>query len=259
MTNFKLISDLHLEFYRPEDEVYRPPVEKDDANTVLLLAGDIHVGEKALPWIEEMTKRYRHVVYVLGNHEFYGQEWYKTLDFWAGVKLDKFTYLQDDYMVIDDTRIFGATMWTDVTDPFLQWHGRQMMNDYNRTKINDRRAGVVYRKLNVQDTNNAHATTMRKLRDWVQVPWYGKTMVVTHHLPHELCVPERYKGSTLNAFFMTDLDDLIADHHINVWCHGHTHDNVDVEIHGTRILCNPCGYHGYEMNPNFNEELRIVC
>lgn len=84
MTKFKLVSDLHLEFYKEGDEVYRPPVEKDDANTVLLLAGDIHVGTKALPWIEEMTKRYRHVVYVLGNHEFYGQEWYKTLDFWAG-------------------------------------------------------------------------------------------------------------------------------------------------------------------------------
>ena len=262
MTTFKLLSDLHLEFYPTDNNgnykhIYRPPVEKDDKNTVLILAGDIHVGEKALPWIQEMAQRFRHVIYILGNHEFYGQEWYKTIEFWEGIKLDDFTFLHDDYMVIDHVRIFGGTLWTDVKDPVLQWHGRQMMNDYSRTHVNEHRANVVFRRLNVQDTNNAHATTVRKLRDWLQVPWEGKTMVITHHLPHELCIHEKYKGSTLNPFFCTNLDDLIADHKIDVWCHGHTHDNVDVKIHETRILCNPMGYHGYEMNPDFNEELRI--
>ena len=127
-----------------------------------------------------------------------------------------------------------------------------------QTTVNDHNLGLVYRELNVQDTNNAHAITVRKLRDWLQVPWDGRTVVITHHLPHELCIPKRYKGSNLNCFFATNLDDLIADHKIDVWCHGHTHDNVDIEVHGTKILCNPMGYHGYEMNPNFNEDLRIV-
>ena len=257
MTKFKLISDLHLEFYNGDEEVYRPPVADDDQDTVLILAGDIHTGRNALPWIEEMTRRYRHVLYILGNHEFYGQEWYKTLEFWQNVQMDKFEFLQDSFTIIDDIRIFGATLWTDVTDPFMKWNGRVMMNDYNRTKVNEHNLGLVYRKLNVQDTNNAHADTIRKLKDWLRCPWNGKTMVITHHLPHDLCIHNRFKNSNLNCFFVTNLDDLIADHEIQVWCHGHTHDNVDVEIHGTRILCNPMGYHGYEMNPNFNEDLRI--
>lgn len=258
MTKFKLISDLHLEFYREDEVVYVPKPDYDDHETVLILAGDIHVGVRALPWIEEMTKRYRHVLYILGNHEFYGQEWHKTIEYWQNIQMDKFDFLQDSFTVIDGIRIFGATMWTDVTDPFMQWQGRQLMSDYGQTTVNEHNLGLVYRKLNVQDTNNAHATTVRKLRDWLQIPWDGRTVVITHHLPHELCIPKRFKGSNLNCFFATNLDDLIADHKIDVWCHGHTHDNVDIEVHGTKILCNPMGYHGYEMNPNFNEDLRIV-
>ena len=28
-----------------------------------------------------------------------------------------------------------------------------------------------------------------------------------------------------------------------LWIHGHTHDSFDYEVAGTRVICNPKGYH----------------
>jgi hypothetical protein len=27
-----------------------------------------------------------------------------------------------------------------------------------------------------------------------------------------------------------------------MWIHGHTHDNLNYELNGTRVICNPRGY-----------------
>jgi Icc-related predicted phosphoesterase len=80
-------------------------------------------------------------------------------------------------------------------------------------------------------------------------------VVVTHHLPHPLCVAAEFKGDLLNPAYVSNLDDLIADNDINVWVHGHTHTNVDFEIHDTRILCNPRGYVPADLNPGYIDAL----
>ena len=66
------MSDLHLEFYN--DNVWKPIPNDQDKDTVLLLAGDIGVGLSAKGWITEMCGRYKYVIYILGNHEFYKNE-----------------------------------------------------------------------------------------------------------------------------------------------------------------------------------------
>jgi len=258
---FKLVSDLHLEFYgaRPfyrqeAQPVWEPPVCEDDKDTVLLLPGDIHVGFKALPWLNKMCERFHDVVYLLGNHEFYNHEVNDVRNFWKNENgyPDNFTFLDDGILFIEGIRIIGGTLWTQVTDPHMVWMGPKRMTDYQLTTI--REHGQV-RKMNVQDTNRMHFETINYIRDEVQKPYEGKTIVMTHHLPHPLCVHERFVGDALNAFFMTDLDHIIRNFDIDVWCHGHTHNNVDVVVHDTRILCNPMGYHGVCLNQDFNKDL----
>ena len=241
---FKLLSDLHLEFYDvyrgglPQQPVWEPKETPEDKNTVLLLAGDIHVGTKAEKWIDRMADRFHDVIYILGNHEFYNQEYYKTIDFWKSkFNGGNFTFLQDDYFIDYDAgyRIFGATLWTEVTDPFNIWNGRKMMTDYHVIKLNVNKTGY-YRKLSVNDTNEFHLYTLDKLKKFLATPWEGKTIVMTHHLPHPLCVHDKWKASDLNDFFMTNLDNIIADNKIDVWVHGHTHDNVDINVHDTYFV-----------------------
>lgn len=243
---FKLLSDLHLEFYK--DNLWEPEVYEDDLNTTLILAGDINVGANAQKWITKMTKRFKHVIYVLGNHEFYNLEYNDVIAFWRDVDIaDNFIFLEDGWVLIDDVYIFGATMWTEALGSNARF-GQRMMSDYRVIRYNGR-------KLTVGDTNNIFIGTKVLLEDFLIKMKGKKKVVVTHHLPHDKCVAERFKGSNLNDFFRTDLDHIFEQHDINVWCHGHTHDPVDIEVHGTRILCNPRGYPGENMPKHYNENL----
>lgn len=260
MTTFKLMSDLHLEFYDrkryvlADQPMFFPEELPYDNETVLLLAGDIHIGTNAQPWLEIMCERYKAVVYILGNHEFYKHELYKVKKQWAEMPMpDNFYFLDDGVAYIDDVRIIGGTMWTQVKDPHARWRGQSGMNDYRLIKVNEP-AGI-WRKLNVGDTDRLNRRTEFFIQEELLDNWEGKTIVMTHHLPHPLCVAEQFKGHMLNEFYLHDCDHLIREHDIDVWCHGHTHDNVDVEVHGTRILCNPRGYHGVQLNQDYLEDL----
>lgn len=259
---FKLLTDLHLEFYRktirtgvikqyPE---WTPTPTDEDKDTILLLAGDIDVGTKGKAWIEDRCEQFQFVVYILGNHEFYGQDFDTVINDWTNMDMpENFKFLNDGVIHFgNEVRVIGGTLWTLVTDPFDMWNGRKAMSDYHVIKRNGE-------NLTVNATNNAHQLTALFIEAQLQRPWKGKTIVMTHHLPHPLCVADRFKTDSLTAYFMTDLDYIIENYDIDVWAHGHTHDNVDVTVHGTRILCNPMGYHGVALNQDFNEGLTFGC
>ena len=259
---FKLVSDLHLEFYvnrpgLPAQPMWTPTPTEDDENTVLLLPGDIHVGTKAKDWLKDRCMQYHKVVYLLGNHEFYGQELDDVREAWRDMDMPENFHFLDDNMFVLDTqepiRIIGGTLWTEVTDPFNMWNGPKRMTDYEVIKRRrDPRYGEL-RGLTVDDTNVLHKATVAYFKTVLETPFKGKTLVMTHHLPHEICVANRFKGNMLNDFFRTDLDYMFENFDIDVWVHGHTHDNVDEMVHGTRILCNPMGYHGRALNCDFDE------
>ena len=65
-----ILSDLHLEF-----EPFTPPAVGADA---VILAGDVSTGRNGLKWA---LKNFADlpVIYVLGNHEFYGQKLQKLI------------------------------------------------------------------------------------------------------------------------------------------------------------------------------------
>jgi hypothetical protein len=83
-------------------------------------------------------------------------------------------------------------------------------------------------------------------------------VVVTHHLPSFESVAPKYQDSKLSACFASKLDHLMSGEKVQLWIHGHTHDNFDYELNGTRVLCNPRGYYtasnGNE-NASFNPYL----
>lgn len=249
---FKLLSDLHLEFDR--GDLWKPTPTAEDNITTLLLAGDIHIGRKAEAWIDEMCDRYHKVIYILGNHEYYDNEYYGVQDFWRNKdQTGNFVFLENSHTYLKgNVAVFGATMWTYVHNSYA-WDAKRM-NDYRIIKIND--YGNI-RTLRISDTNIIHDVTIEKLTKFLAMPMPdgGRKIVMTHHLPHLDCVNPKYYGSDMNKFFVTNLDDIIKENDIAYWVHGHTHDNVNTVVHGTHILCNPRGYHGYELNKNFDEDL----
>ena len=257
---FRLMSDLHLEF---EDRTldFTPIPLEDDKNTVLILAGDIALGIDAVGFIQKMCKQFYKVVYCLGNHECYYNEYNKTRASWNDrpEMPGNFILLDDHVAIIDDVRLVGGTLWTDFNgdDYFAKQLAARGMNDYNCAKVKEQNdKGKYYkRKLHPNDTVRAHKQTLFLITETLREPFDGPTVVVTHHLPHPLCVAQEFRADPLNPAYVTNLDEVIEANEIAVWVHGHTHTNVDVEVHDTRILCNPRGYTPDDLNEGFDEQL----
>jgi len=83
------------------------------------------------------------------------------------------------------------------------------------------------------------------------------SIVITHHSPTMLSVPDAFIGSTLNRFFVCDMKKTIEEKQPKIWCHGHTHDSFDYRIGETRILCNPFGYAAFQENLNWKDWLIV--
>jgi predicted phosphodiesterase len=244
-------SDLHLEF-----QDWIPPLVAAD---VVVLAGDIHVGVEGLPWARRHFAD-THLIYVPGNHEYYGGEMESTREQLRQVAAAQGIVLLDcDAVVIDGVRFLGATLWTDFalhgSDPDAiaraQAEARRRMVDYRR--INLRAAG----RLQPDDTRRIHQRQSAWLAQQLARPFAGATVVVTHHLPHARSVHPRYQGDPLNPSFASDLSALVRNP-VQLWIHGHTHESIDYQIDGTRVVCNPRGYLPQDPNPSFDPE-RVVC
>ena len=72
----QLLSDLHNEFLRSgkqhADKKWQGFIPDSDAD-IIILAGDIDTGTQGLEWaIAESERLAKDIIYVAGNHEFYG-------------------------------------------------------------------------------------------------------------------------------------------------------------------------------------------
>lgn len=243
-----ILSDLHLEFSQFE------PIENDA--DVVILAGDIGKRADGLHWAREAFPG-KAIVYVPGNHEFYRSDRIETLQLMRmtadqlGIHL-----LDNDEVVIGDVRFLGATLWTDFElhgadmKPYTLNEGQRLLNDFR--VIHDGLLGAFTPQRSIE----LHNESLSWLNQKLAVTFDGKTVVVTHHLPSMLSVAERYKTSLLSACFASNLDDLFG--RMDLWIHGHTHDNFDYEAFGTRVICNPRGYVTYSGAENFDFNPRLV-
>jgi len=98
-----ILSDLHTEFAD-----FDPP--ETDANMVVL-AGDIGVGSGGIQWAERWSPKVP-VIYVPGNHEFYGHD-IRITDRLQAVAPDNIHVLNNDVLELDGVRFLGSTLWTD--------------------------------------------------------------------------------------------------------------------------------------------------
>ena len=244
-----ILSDLHIEFAK----IDLPETNAD----IVILAGDIHIGQKGFAWAEENFKN-QEVIYVIGNHEYYRgaipklTEKLKILS--AGTNIH---ILENDALTIGNVRFFGCTLWSDFrllnNLDIAIISAQDMMNDYRLIRLSPK-----YRRIKPSDTAIWH----RKSRSWIEKELNTgknkkiKNVVITHHAPSNLSVPERYKNDPLSAAFASEMSDFISDTEIDLWVHGHIHDSSDYYIDKTRVLCNPRGY-AHEPNRDFIAGLTI--
>jgi Icc-related predicted phosphoesterase len=279
----KLVSDLHLEFSDIN-------IQNTDNCDVLILGGDICVAQDlhdhpelvnssdqaaiaagtGLGRRQQSAQRYRdffkrcsfqfpHVIYVMGNHEFYNGKFFAGIDYMREelAKYPNIYMLEQDTKVIDDVTFVGATLWTDMNkgDPLTIHAIEGMMNDF-RIIRNDKRS---FAPMSARDVADRHARTLGYFRSVLAEQHDRKFVVVGHHSPSFQSVHEQYAHKTLmNGGYHSDLSEFILDHpQIKLWTHGHTHHPFDYVIGETRIVCNPRGYEndGYSEQTGWNPNI----
>lgn len=243
-----ILSDLHLEF-----STFEPPTTDAD---IIILAGDIGKGVSGIDWAREAFPN-KGIIYVPGNHEFYGYCRPETLAMMRdeaqkyGVDL-----LDEDELVIGNVRFLGCTLWTDfllfgeAKKSTAMSDGQLCLNDFRVIREGEKMPFTPARSIEL------HERSLAWIKAKLNEPFDGKTVVVTHHLPSKQSVVDRFKDSLLSACFASDLDYLFGK--MDLWVHGHTHDNLDYEVNGTRVICNPRGYVTYNRQENFDFKPGLV-
>jgi predicted phosphodiesterase len=223
----KILSDLHLEFSYLD-------ITQDDED-ILILAGDIHTTSLlTYDYIKDYLDKYDtcKVIYILGNHDYYSSNIEDTLQFWDKVELERFYYLHNTSIVIDNIRFFGCTLWTDLNN-----NDEKTVNKIKHV-INDFRQIESFTPLkSIQlhyESKNALINTINKSDE--------NLVIITHHLPSYKSINPKYSNYITNGGFYTNLDDIVCNDKIKLWIHGHTHSNHDYYIGKTRVICNPRGY-----------------
>ncbi|MBU1219036.1 metallophosphoesterase [Myxococcota bacterium] len=242
-----LLSDLHLEFVDLSLSACRPDV--------VVLAGDISKGTDGIDWIVRQKFKCP-VVYIAGNHEFYGHKYPGLiLKMREKAQFEGISFLENESVEIGYVTFHGATLWTNFSlfgDPKISGTDCQLgMSDFHRI-----RREPSYSKIRAMDVSVIHEKTIRWLSHSLQNSNSKVNVVVTHHAPSIKSVESNFLKDPLTPGYVTNLEDFILEHKPDLWLHGHIHTSSDYNIGSCRVLCNPRGYIG-EFNPNFREDFLI--
>lgn len=229
-----LLSDLHLEF-----EPFKPLVHDAD---VVVLAGDIHVKAKGVPWALDTFEC--PVLYVPGNHEFYNGHLTATLEKMRALADQNVHVMDRDVLVLNGVRFVAATMWTDFASMGNAYEAalaaQSAMTDFRVIRT----AG--YRRIRPADLTKEAKASRRWLKETLSAPFDGRTVVVTHHAPSLRSLQgSPHADGLLDAAYANDWEDLFGPP-VDLWLHGHSHFGVDYVCNGTRVVSNPRGYPGEE-------------
>lgn len=233
----RVLSDLHLEHFEQGREL--PEVAAD----AVILAGDIHRTVEGLAWAAERFAG-QPILYVPGNHEFYGTCMPILRRELAREAERLGIYLLDNRsLTLGGVRFHGTTLWTDFAlyaelpdhDPELaEEMAMWRMPDF---RIVEQPQGEIF---SPAESRRLHAEALAWLDAELAAPFEGPRVVISHHAPLADCIPPGYRGDVLSPAFASHLPQLMG--RMDLWIHGHVHEPVDLEVAGTRVLANPGGY-----------------
>jgi len=238
----RLLSDLHLETHRHSKDrsLFHLKGMDKERKQILCLLGDIDTKLNMVSFIKRIHKRFKAVIIVAGNHEFYNQE---VIYLYSELKkqlemMENVYFLQDDKVIIDDVVFIGSTLWSDFDS-----HNNNLMKDC-KDRIGDFYE-IKYKEKRI--TPSVMYDLNKYSREYINhiLNEYSdkKKVVLTHFCPDESL--SDYKTSLSRYFCNTGLEFIIEK--ADYWLFGHTHESVEKELHGCMCISNPIGYKGNEV------------
>ena len=227
------LSDLHLEFHQDKGAAFLNEIVHEA--DILVIAGDLGIFKDMNRAFKFLSKKYKHIIYVAGNHEYYhsGPEETHELLNSCKAKFKNLHWLDNSAIEIKGQRFIGGTGWF----PY------RMDNLIHKCKLAD-----------FSYIRGFEPWVYEKNKDFVNLLYDNLTkndIIVMHHLPSYNSVPAIFMHSELNRFFVCDITDLMLGREPRAVIHGHTHTSCTYKLEDTKILCNPFGY-AHSVNKEFN-------
>jgi hypothetical protein len=200
-------SDLHLEI-----SSWSPPERTLREADLIVLAGDIGTHTHGLEWARTAFPDQR-IVYVAGNHEYYGAEINSLQkELRAAALTLGIDFLECDEVVIDGVRFLGTTLWTDFlifgesVMPVAMSEASKYMPDFSQIRYSpSKERNQRFRPI---DSVSIHRESRAWLTEKLATPFNGKTVVVTHHGASFQSIPTRFERNPVSAAFSSDLVHL---------------------------------------------------
>lgn len=234
---FQYASDLHLELSGNSRWIKHHPLAV--SGDVLILAGDIiYLGDDGglkHPFWDWCADNFEQTIVVPGNHEYYGGfNLAETLDNWSLELRSNVRYLNNAAVRFGRTSIVLSTLWSHirVENALAVKSG---ITDFHRIRYGEDRLDFV-------KFNEVHQKSVDFVRTAVKEAPDDDIIVVSHHLPSQILVSDRFKGSILNDAFSSEQGNWIAESKIKYWIYGHSHVNIPGQIGQTTFLSNQLGY-----------------
>lgn len=244
MTKFNIISDLHLEMTKDRITGYQQFKFPCTAEN-LIIAGDFgRTCDKGYSeTIERASSCYKTVIFILGNHEFYGSNWEQSIGTARDIakKLSNVYFLYNDSFKFENEKgeiitIVGSTLHSHIP-PLAQKEVSVCLNDFRSI-----------RDWNVEKHNTEHQVSIDFLKKVCheQARKGNKLIGLFHHAPF-LCDsshPNHKEGRALTTAFATDLTEHEWFGQLNTLIFGHTHYNGanGKVVAGVQIITNQAGY-----------------
>lgn len=225
MENVQYISDLHLEYGMDNFTDIIVP----NPNNYLILAGDISpVIFNIDPFLTWCSKNFKKVLYVPGNHEYWGTGIEKGKEIFKQIcHQNDVIPLDNDVYETDNFRIIGSTLWGKIPEN---------LRDIVYEKISD------YQKIenyNVSKCNKLHSEADQFINKNLKNDKIN--IVATHHGPiREITSAPKYRGTITNCSYSSDSTHLVE--RADYWIFGHTHYCVNYQYGKCKVVSNCKGY-----------------
>jgi predicted MPP superfamily phosphohydrolase len=226
-----LISDIHAEM----NDLSKFNKLNFTGLDILVVAGDTWYKDKGYNFIKKnIMKLYPklEIVFVCGNHDYWTSSFESVLARYIDIsnKDSKFHFLENNYIIIGNVGIVGATLWTDYNNenPLSLCLAPTYMNDYHkiRTSYGNTRLHPNYLLQRHQQSLAVIEDTLDYLKKEKKLE---KLIVVTHHAPFlDYRFMKKPVDSTSCFYFYSDLYNKVNEFRTlpNYWLYGHTHDNL---------------------------------
>jgi len=240
--HFDLYSDLHDNWWSKDKLLNFKGL---GTSLVAVVAGDIsNDWDYSYKTLVEISKHYRHVIFVDGNHEHnlkgnIAENCQKFLD--RCNNHSNITYLYKTCIVLDDTAFIGCNGWW--TYDFAQ--PEMSTADCWNSLINNLYNEQLHSEIFITAKQDAKIL-LNQVETFNNDPRIRNIVIVTHTSPlqkfryinpdMEFC----HYGRTGNSLLSLALD-ANTNKKISAWCFGHVHRQYDEVINGIRYICHPRG------------------